>query len=234
MARRAYLVAYATLAALGAALLARPALLWLHGLGLLRPALPWQIYLGGAAALLAAILAGFAVYLAVRAALGGKLLLPQHSLFLLLVAAALALRSASGEPQPPADPEPRLRAALETAAGVLDAEYAANSRYSPSAPLLQGALFALPRPGFVYRGRELPLSARILHGMDSAQLETMPGDLPGTIYVCISRDEQRAWLSVTSLDGVRPGTVQARAGTHSLPGADPALPAYPGARTAPH
>jgi hypothetical protein len=233
MARRAYLAAYAALAALGAALLARPALLWLRGLGLLRPVLPWQVFLGGAAALLASLLCALAVFLAVRAALGRKLLLPQHAAFLLLVAAALALRSAAGDPRPPPDPEPQLREGLRTAAGVLDAEYAGSARYAPSAALLQGALFALPRPGFVYRGRELPLSARVLHGMTAAQLKALPGDLPGTVYVAISRDEQRAWLSVLSLDGVLPATVQAHAGTHSLPGGDPLLPAYPGMRTAP-
>ena len=68
--------------------------------------------------------------------------------------------------------------------------------------------------------------------MRGAQRDPLPGDPPGTIYVCISADEQRAWLSALSLEGVLPATLQARAGTHSAPGRDPLVPAYPGMRPA--
>jgi len=232
MTRTAYLALYAAFAALGAALLIRPAALWMRGLGLFRPVLPWTVPLGWSAAILALALVGCTLTLAVHVGLGRKPRLAGHAAFLLLVAAAFALRSASGQPAPPAGPEARLLDALRSAADALDAEYAGSSRYAPSAPLLQGALAALPRPGFVYRGRELPLSARILHGMHDAQREPMPGDPPGTIYVCISPDEQRAWLSALSLRGVLPVVLHARAGTHSAPGRDPLLPAYPGMRPA--
>jgi hypothetical protein len=65
--------------------------------------------------------------------------------------------------------------------------------------------------------------------MRGAQLEALPGDPPGTIYLCISSDEQRAWLSALALHGVLPVTVQADAGTHPAPGFDPLLPLYPNA-----
>jgi hypothetical protein len=49
--------------------------------------------------------------------------------------------------------------------------------------------------------------------------------------VGISRDEQRAWLSVTTLRAgsvaMLPATAEARSGTHSAPGTDAALPVYP-------
>ena len=79
----------------------------------------------------------------------------------------------------------------------------------------------------ISRGRELRATARVLTGMRSPQLDAIAGDAPGTIYVAISRDEQSAWLSALSLDGVLPITVHAHGGTHSPPGFDPLLPLYP-------
>ncbi|MFL5312262.1 MAG: hypothetical protein ACJ79H_17660 [Myxococcales bacterium] len=229
MVRGAYLALYAGIAAVGTALLARPALLWAEGLGLFRPVQPWPVPLGGAAALLAAVLGGLAFAMAMRAIAGARLRRPYHLALLLLLALALALRAASDDLVPPADPAPRLIEGLRTAAGVLDAEYASTRRYAPTAALLQGALSALPAPGFVHRGRQLRLSARILHGMRGAQLDALPGDPPATIYVCISSDEQRAWVSALGLHGVLPVTAQAYAGTHAAPGFDPLLPLYPNA-----
>ncbi len=164
MVRGAFIALYAGFAALGAALLARPAVLWVQGLGLTRPVRPWHVPLGWAAALLAAVLAAFAFGMAVHTAVGGKPRRRHYLAFLLLVALALLLRAVSGDIRPP------------------------------------------------------------------PQIEALPGDLPGTIYVCISSDEQRAWLSALSLHRVLPATVQANAGTHSAPGLDPLLPLYPNAR----
>ena len=233
MVRAACFALYAALAALGIAVLARPAALWVLGLGVFGPVLPWPVPLGWMAALLAVALAASAVALVVRAALGWKTPSSRHVGFLLLVALAFALRASSGDAWSPPDPEPRLLEGLGTAAGVLDAQYSGTRRYAPTAALLQGALSALPPPGFVHRARELPLRARILHGMRSAQTKALPGDLPGTVYVCISPDEQRAWLSALSLRGVLPATMQARAGTHAPAGRDPLLPEYPNARRSP-
>lgn len=227
MVRVASIGLYAGLAALGAALLARPAALWVDGLGLTRPVRPWHVPFGGAAAVLAVVLAAFTLGIAVYAMLGGKLRRGHHVGLLLLVGLALALRAGAGDIRPPADPAPNLIKGLRTVAAALDAEYAATRRYVPSAGLVQGALSALPGAGFVHRGRELRLSARILHGMRGPQIEALPGDRPGTIYVGISSDEQRAWLSALSLQRVLPVTVHANAGSHSAPGFDPLIPFYP-------
>jgi hypothetical protein len=232
MIRGASAALYAAFAALGAAVLARPAVLWVRGLGLSGPVLPWPVSFGWAAVLLGAALAAVTFALALRRASGRPLRLPQAGALLLLVALALALRAGSGDLLPPPDPAPRLVDGLRTAANVLDAEYAVTRRYAPTAAIVQGALSALPPPGFVHRARALRLSARILHAMRGAQAEPLPGDEPGTIYVCISSDEQRAWLSVLSLDAVLPLTIESRAGTHSAPGFDPSLPLYPNARPA--
>jgi hypothetical protein len=229
MVRVAAIGLYAALAALGAALLAHPAALWVEGLGLFRPVRPWHVPFGGAAALLAAVLAAFTLGVAAYMSLGGRLRRGHHLALLLLVGLALALRAAAGDLQPPPDPAPRLIDGLRAAAAALDAEYAGTRRYAPTAGMVQGALSALPGAGFVHRGRELRLSSRLLHGMRGPQIEALPGDLPGTIYVCISSDEQRAWLSALSLHRVLPVTVQANAGTHSAPGFDPLIPFYPNA-----
>ena len=64
--RIAYLAAYAALAALGEALVARNALVWLRGQGLLHPALPWDVPLGSGAFLLAVLVAFSRVYVGVH------------------------------------------------------------------------------------------------------------------------------------------------------------------------
>jgi len=75
--------------------------------------------------------------------------------------------------------------------------------------------------------------ARILSGAESAQLTPLPDDQPGTIYIAISPDRHSAWLTAVSLTGIlqlpsgEPAIAEARSGTHSAPGADPALPSYP-------
>jgi len=229
MTRVAAIGLYAVLAALGAALLARPAFLWLYGLGLARPVRPWEVPLGGAAASLMVVLAAFTSGVLVHVARGGKLRRGHHFALLLLVGLALALRAGSGDIRAPADPAPRLIAGLRAASAALDAGYVLTGRYAPDAALIQGALSGLPGAGFVHRGHQLGLSAHILHGMHGPQLEALPGDLPGTIYVAISSDEQRAWFSALSLHRVLPITVEATAGTHSAPGFDPFLPVYPDA-----
>jgi hypothetical protein len=233
MVRSAWIALYAALAALGAALLARPAVLWIDGLGLYRPVRPWQVPSGWSAALLVAVLAAFTFRIALRAARGGTPRRSEHLALLVLVALAVLLRAVTGDIRPPRDPAPRLLDGLRAAAAVLDAEYPATHRYRPTAGLVQGALSALPAPGFAYRGRQLPLSARILHGMRGPQIEALPGDPPGTVYVCISADEQRAWLSALSLHAVLPAMVRATAGTHSAPGLDALLPLYPNALPVP-
>ena len=55
MTRTSYLALYAASAALGAALLIRPAASWMRGLGLFRPVLPWTVPLGWSAAILASL-----------------------------------------------------------------------------------------------------------------------------------------------------------------------------------
>jgi hypothetical protein len=79
----------------------------------------------------------------------------------------------------------------------------------------------------------------VLSGAEGPQLEPLPGDQPGTIYLSLSRDRQTAWLTALTLDGTlrlparQPAVIEAHAGTHSLPGRDPALPAYPSTRSVP-
>src|SRR5205807_7385860 len=90
--RAAYLAVYALFSALGAALLARPALLTLRGLGLFSPALPWEVPLGWPALALLLALAAFTLRLAMGAALGEKPRLALHAAFLALLVAALAVR----------------------------------------------------------------------------------------------------------------------------------------------
>jgi len=113
--RLLYVGTYAAFAALGAALLSRPAVEWLRGLGLFAPALPAGEHLGWASAPLLLLLAGATIAMAMSIALERTPGTAVHAAFLGLVACAVALRAASGPPGP-SDPEPALRSAL----GVLE------------------------------------------------------------------------------------------------------------------
>ena len=230
---------YGGFAALGFALCARPALVEWRALGLLAPVLPWDVPLGRLYLLVALALAGFTLRLMLAAALGLRVRGPERPAFLLCVGFALLLRFAAGEPFAPKDPAPALLEGLRAAAAALDQSYAQHGRY-PSGPdaaaLLDGRLAALPPPGFVYRGHLLRLRARLLEGAAAAQTAPLAGDLPGTVYAALDAAGERAWLTVLSLEGGRttalraggrPLVLQARAGTHSAPGRDPAVPEYP-------
>ncbi|MFN2546195.1 MAG: hypothetical protein ABR567_02055 [Myxococcales bacterium] len=228
MVRLAYLSAYALLAALGEALVARPALLWLRGQGLLGPALPWEVPLGGIALLCAALVAVATLWLASDAALGRRPRVPQHAAFLLLLAICFGVRSWGGEPRPPRDPTSALLDGLRAAAAELDRDY--RGSYTPDAGQLNSALAQVTPPGYRRLGRSIPLHARVLSGADGPQLSAMPGDLPGTIYVAISKDRTAAWLTALGLNGVLKARVETHGGTHSQPGRDPLVPIYPGMR----
>jgi hypothetical protein len=238
--RIAYLAAYAALAALGEALVARPALLFLRGLGLFRTVQPWDVPLGGLSLFCAALVALMTLWLASAAALGRRPRVPQHAAFLLLLAVCLAVRAGSGEPRPPRDATPALLDGLRAAATELDGSF--HDQYTPDAAQLDAALAKLPAPGFRRLGRSLPLHARVLPAADGPQTDALPGDPPGTLYVSISRDRHAAWLTALGLRGIarlpsgKPALIEAHSGTHSLPGRDPLVPAYPGMRsvTAPH
>jgi len=228
--RLAYLCAYALVAALGEALVARPASLWLRSQGLFHPALAWEVPYGSLLAASAAALALFTVWLGSHTAMGRKPVLPLHVAFLLLVGICLALRSASGEPRPPPDPAPALVSALAAAAAELDRSYA--SLYASDAAQFASSLAQIAAPPFLRLGRRIPLHARILSAAEGAQLEPLPDDQPGTLYIAISRDRQSAWLTALSLNGIlelppgSPAIAEAHAGTHSAPGADPKIPSY--------
>jgi hypothetical protein len=231
-----YVATYAAFAAFGVALLARPALSWLRGLGLFAPALSAAGFAGWASAALLLLLVAGTLALAMAIALGRKPGLPLHAAFLGLVACALALRAASVPPAA-ADPGPALRDALRAAAGALDASHAVDHRYDPEVSALQAALDALPPSPFRQRAKPIRYTARVLH-FAGPQLEPLPGDLPATIYVAIAAGGQGAWLSVTTLRHGRvevfPAVVEARSGTHSEPGESLLLPRYPGMRAVPH
>jgi hypothetical protein len=231
-----YVATYAAFAGLGAALLARPALHWVRGLGLFAPALPSRDSFGWASVALLVALVVATVAMAVSIAIGRKPPIAAHAAFLGLIACALALRAAS-QPATAVDPDPVLREALGTAASVLDASYAVERRYDPDARALQAALDALPPAGFRFHARSIRYTARSLRGAAGPQREALPGDGPETVYVAVAPGGQRAWLSVTTLrDGsvtVLPAIVEARSGAHVWQGQDPLLPPYPGMRTTP-
>ena len=237
--RAAYLLFYGLFAALGAALLARPALLFARGLGLLRPVLPWEVPLGAVALLVFVALAGFTVALAVAVAVGRKPRLAEHAAFLALLAVAVVVRTTGAEPARAADPGLALLAGLRAAADAADAAHAARGSYELDEAVLEAALGPLQRPGFRHRGRDLSLRAKLVTGAQGPQLAPESGDLPGTIIVAVSPDRSRAWLTALTLregktspltsEG-RPVVLQARAGTHSAPGRDPMVPAYPSMR----
>jgi hypothetical protein len=232
--RIAYLGVYAGLAAMGEGLVARPALLWLRGQGLLRAALPWDVPLGGLELALAALVALATLWLASDAALGRRPRVPQHAAFLALLGACLALRAGSAAPAPPRDPGPALLQGLRAAAEELDRDF--HGLYAPDAGQINGSLAQVPPPGFRRLGRPIPLHARVLSGADGPQIEPLPGDEPGTIYVAVSKDRTTAWLTALTLGKVlrttagKPALVEAHSGTHSIPGRDPIVPAYPGMR----
>lgn len=232
--RIAYLAAYAALAALGEALVARPALLWLRGQGLLRAALPWDVPLGGLALLLALLVALATLWLASQAALGKRPRVSMHAAFLLLLALCFGLRSVAGEPQPPRDPSAALLAGLRTVAEQLDRDY--RDGYAPDSARLDSTLAQLPQPGFLRLGRTLPMRVHLLSS-DAAQTEPLAGDAPGTIYLSLSSDRVAVRLTALSLHGLlklasgKPALIEAHKGTHSLPGRDPLVPAYPGMRS---
>ena len=231
-----YLATYATFAAIGAALLAKPALRWFEGLGFFGPALPAGGFAGPASAALLFLLAAGTMAMAVAVALRRKPGLPSHAALLGIVACAIALRAAS-VPAQLVDPDPALREALRTAAAALDASYAADHRYDPPTGAVQAALDALPPSPFRLRGKPVRYTARLLRNATGAQTDPIPGDPPATVYVALEPGGQGAWLSVTSLRegrvGVLPSAVQARSGTHSEPGESLLLPRYPGMRATP-
>jgi len=234
--RAAWVICHAAFAALGAALVARPALLWLRSQGLLSPAPAWDVPLGGLFAVCTALVAIASFWLA--HGLGGRRRgrLPVHAVFLALIATCFVLRATAGEPRPPPSPGPPLLLGLRTAARELDRDY--RGRYAPDREQLDAALAseAAATSGYRRLGSVIGLRSRILSEATAAQTRPLDGDPPGTIYVAISTDGQTAWL--TALDGLgifrlasgQPAAVLARAGAHSLPGQDPLVPDYPGAR----
>lgn len=230
--RVTYLAAYAALAALGEALVARPAVLWVRSQGIFSPALAWDVPYGALLLGCAVLLALFTLGLASATALGRRPSPPLHLALLLAVGICLAVRSASGDPRPPRDPAPALLDGLRAAADELDRGY--RGLYAPDAGQFSSGLAQVAPPGFRRLGRPVPLHARILSGADGPQVEPLPEDQPGTIYVAISKDRQSAWLTALGLEGIvqlgpaKAAIAVARRGTHSLPGGDPALPVYRG------
>ncbi len=237
MKRAAYLTAYALFAALGASVLARPALLAIANLGLFAPVLPLEVPLGWAAAALLALIAALTVRFALRVALDRKPRVGEHVAFLALVAGAIALRSFAGEPQPPADPTAPLIAAMRAAADLADAQYTRAGKYALSADAFDAELARMRAPPFTMHARRLGLRAAVI---DSASGPVLEAPLPGMLIVAASKDGKRCWITAFTLahgqvapvmDGPRPLVLQARAGTHSAPGRDPVVPAYPGMRS---
>jgi hypothetical protein len=90
---------YGGSAALGIALVGRPAVLWVRSLGMFGPALLWAVPLGWAFATTALALVACTVTLAVRVSVKRTRGLAHHAVLLLLAAAALALRGASPAPR---------------------------------------------------------------------------------------------------------------------------------------
>jgi hypothetical protein len=232
--RIAYLAVYAGLAAVGEGLVARPALLWLRGQGIFHAALPWEVPLGGLALALAALVAIATLWLASDVALGGKPRVTLHAAFLIMLGTCLALRAGTDPPAPPRDPGPPLLQGLRAAAEEIDRDF--HGAYAPDVGQINGALAQVAPPGFRRLGRSIPLHARVLSGADGPQLDPLPGDEPATIYLAVSKDRTTAWLTALTLGKVlrtpagKPLLVEAHAGTHSLPGRDPVVPAYPGMR----
>jgi hypothetical protein len=232
-----YLCAYAGLAALGAGLVGPPAILWIGSQGLLGTARAWDVPFGALLLASAALLAVLTVWLASQVALRRKPGAPLHAAFLLSVGICFALRRAAGDPRPPPDATPTLLDGLRIAADALDRGYA--GQYAPDAAEFASPLAGAPPAPFRRLGRLVPLHARILSGADGPQLLPLEGDQPGTVYVAISTDRQRAWLTAVAPEGIlrdaggNAAVIAARAGTHSPPGGDEALPIYPGSTRVP-
>jgi hypothetical protein len=193
--------------------------------------------LGRGHLLLAALLAAWTLRVSLATALERRLALAERGALLLCVGLALLLRTSSGEPLPPRDPEPALVAALRESARLLDDGYRVLGRYEPEKGPFDAALGRMGSPGFQLRGRPLPNLLRPLFPAAGPLREPLAGDPPGTVYAAIGEDRQRAWLTVVTLDpqgrpqllaqGGRPLIVLARAGTHGGIGRDPAVPVYP-------
>lgn len=236
MLRIAYLLVYAAAAALGEALVARPGILWWRSQGVTETVAAWEVPMGAAFFALAGALAlatlGFSIALALRK----RLRLAHHGALLILLGLSLGLRAAAPAPAPPRDPVPSLLAALKAAAEQLDATWA--GRYAPDAGVFAFTFAGIPPPGFRRLFRPAPVHVRVLSGAEGAQLERLEGDEPGTLYLAISRDRSTAWLTALGLGGIlalpsgQPALIEARAGSHSLVGRDPLVPAYPRMRGA--
>jgi hypothetical protein len=229
MIRLAYVCAYAVLAALGEALVARPALFWVRSQGLFQPCLAWEVPYGALLLACAVAIAVFTLWLASQAALHRRPHAGTHVAFLLLVGICFSLRSASGNPRAPADPSSALLDALRVTADELDRGY--TERYTPDAAQFTSCLAQVRPPPFYRLGRQIPLHVRVLSAADGSQIEPLPGDQPGTIYVAVAKDRRSAWVTALTLDGIlilsgKPALIAAHAGTHSAPGGDPVQPAY--------
>jgi hypothetical protein len=219
------------------ALVARPASLWLAGLGLQGPVLAACVPFGAAFFAVAALVC--AATLRLSLALAGRIRprVPEHAAFLLLLGCALGLRAWVDPPHPGDDPAPALRAGLHAVADALETSYPLQDRYVAEAGPLEAAIATLSLPGFAYRGRRLALRVRMIESAARPQIDAVPGDPPGTLYVALSADRRRAYLTALTLRGGRPETMrandgralilQARGGTHGELGQDPLLPAYP-------
>jgi hypothetical protein len=99
--RALHLGAYGAVAAVGMALVARPAVLWVRSFGTSDPALPWAAPFAAAFAATALAITVCTAALAVRACERRKRGLANHAALLLAVATAIALRGAAGEARPP-------------------------------------------------------------------------------------------------------------------------------------
>ncbi len=226
---------------IGFGLVARPALLAFAGLGLFAPTRPWDVPLGRLFMLLAALLAFETLRLGLAVSSAQRLRARNRIPLLLLVIGAFASRTIAGEPLPPASAVPTLVTAMRSAADALDRAYPDRARYAPDDKLLTDTLSLVGRTGFVYRGQELPLRARLIENAERAQgiPRRSAGDLPGDLYVAISADGSRAFITALTLDEAGalqilrtptgyPLIIESRSGTHSAPGRDPLVPEYPG------
>jgi hypothetical protein len=236
--RASSLLLYAAVAALGEALVARPALLFARGLGLLHTVLPWRVPFGALELLLALGIAACALLLGVRV-MQEKPRLRWHAALLGLLALSLCVRGAADEPRPPADPLPALMTGLRAAASAVERRFAAARPLDSAA--IDGELALLEPPGFVRFGRRLPLRIHAVECGDCGEGEPLDDErarslAPGTICVLLPRGRRIAWLNVRTLHGFaalpdgRQAVIDVRGATHTVPGRDPLLPAYPAMR----